>query len=112
MHPILDFEKLNKAIDQKWSAIKNTSNEQDRYWRIVEYLKFLMEQYEKGSLGYMLYPYFVTSLLSIDGDKHTDLGPIINLATELEIPNLEGNPTNPRTRLDITEKLSNMIKSL
>ena len=112
MHPILSFEKLKKVTDQKWSAITKTSNEQDRYWRIVEYLKFLEEQYEKGSLGYMIYPYFVTSLLSIDGEKYENLEPIINLADELEIPNLNGTETSPRTRLEITEKLSNMIKKL
>lgn len=112
MHPILSFEKLKKVIDQKWSAIKDASNEQDRYWRIVEYLKFLEEQYEKGSLGYMFYPYLVTSLLSINGEKYAELEPIINLASELEIPNLNKTPTNPRTRIEITEKLSSMIKSL
>jgi len=110
MNEILDLKKLEKVLSNRWKAILSSAPER-QYKTIVEYLSFLEEQYEKGAIGYILYPYYITSLLAIDGEKHIELEEIIDLAAELEIPNIQGE-TNPRSRLDETENLSEMIRKL
>ena len=69
------------------------------------------EQYRKGSIGYMIFPYYITSLLKLDAEKWEEFEKIIDLASELELPNKEGE-TNPVIRSVITEKLAEKVRNL
>lgn len=108
MKIILDFTVLQKYLDEKWSTIEASSTDKKKV-AIAEYMDFFREQYEKGSLGYMIFPYYITSLLAVNAEKYEELEDIIDLACTLELPNQYGE-TNPRIRLDETERLSKMIK--
>lgn len=112
MKEILDFQKLHDELDMKWAAIKSANDKAKKYTAVIEYLKFLRTQYETGIIGYITFPYYVTSLFSIDVEEdYPELEPLMSHAADIEIPNLKGE-TNPRNRIEVTEKLSEMIKEL
>ncbi|OGC51763.1 hypothetical protein A2982_00575 [candidate division WWE3 bacterium RIFCSPLOWO2_01_FULL_39_13] len=111
MKEILNLKKLDEVLSEKWNAILDPEPEKQRN-AIIDYLTFLRDQYEAGTIGYMMYPYYVTSLLAIDNmETRTELENILDLAPKLEIPNPDSQ-TNPRSRLEETDRLSQLITDL
>lgn len=111
MREILDLIKLDQKIHSLWIKIMNSKSQEGKLKSIKEYIFFLTEQYQKGSLGYMAFPYYITSLLALDANEFKELEKIIDLAAELEIPNSTGE-TTPANRLDETQKLVKIIENL